>query len=139
RPAAAGGLRPGPDRADPAGHRGDRVHVLPGDGRGAPPDRPRDHPGVPGGPGRVREPAVAFPADRPRGGSGRLRGRDHALRWALLAGVALVAHPAFPLPAGAGTPVFAAGEVADRDVVAPVTFEVRKDAEELEREAEARA
>ncbi len=61
------------------------------------------------------------------------------MRWALLAGVALVTRLAFPAPAPSGTPVFAAGEVADRDVIAPVSFEVRKSAEELARDADARA
>lgn len=87
----------------------------------------------------MSERAVAFPADMPRGGRGRLRRRDHAVRWGLLAVVALLTHLAFPAPAGTGSPVFAAGEVSDRDVVAPVTFEVRKSGEELEREMEARA
>jgi hypothetical protein len=53
--------------------------------------------------------------------------------------VAIITHLAFPVPAGTGTPVYAAGEVAERDVVAPVTFEVRKSREEITREAEARA
>ncbi|HSE26992.1 MAG TPA: HDIG domain-containing protein [Gemmatimonadales bacterium] len=87
----------------------------------------------------MSERAVAFPADMPRHGGGRLRRRDHALRWGLLVGVALLTRLAFPAPAGTGTPVFAAGEVSDRDVVAPRTFEVRKSAEEVRREAAALA
>jgi hypothetical protein len=61
------------------------------------------------------------------------------VRWGLLAGVAVITHLAFPAPAGTGTPVLAAGEAADRDVVAPITFEVRKSGDEIAREAEARA
>ncbi|HJS47420.1 MAG TPA: hypothetical protein VJ773_05480, partial [Gemmatimonadales bacterium] len=87
----------------------------------------------------MSEPAVAFPADVSRSGSGRVRRRDHAVRWALLVGVALVVRLAFPAPGAVETPVFAVGEVSDRDVVAPVTFQLLKSGEELEREGEGRA
>ncbi len=55
----ARGLGPDPDRADPAGHRGDRASATCNDsGRGAPPPGARDHPGLRRRPDRLSAPAM---------------------------------------------------------------------------------
>lgn len=67
------------------------------------------------------------------------RVRYHLLRWAPLPGLAALTYVAFPPPPGGGPPLPEAGQVADRSVLAPFPFEVRKTAEELAREGDSRA
>ena len=73
------------------------------------------------------------------GGSFRKRLAFHALRWAPLLLTALVTYALFPPPVGIRAPVPAVGRVTDQTVIAPFAFEVRKSADELAREGEARA
>ena len=56
----------------------------------------------------------------------RPRWRYHGARWAILLLVALLAYLVFPLPAIVQIPTWSAGSTADRTVVAPVSFVVRK-------------
>jgi putative nucleotidyltransferase with HDIG domain len=65
--------------------------------------------------------------------------RYHGVRWALLLLVAVLTHLVFPTPAIVAIPYYAAGETAERTVVAPVSFVVRKTEEEILREGEERA
>lgn len=65
--------------------------------------------------------------------------RFHAARWGLLVAVAVVTHLAFPLPASVSSPVLALDQVSQREIVAPFPFQVRKDDEEIAREAEGQA
>ncbi len=65
--------------------------------------------------------------------------RFHGLRWALLIFVAVVTTLVFPAPSGPTIPVFAVGEVSDRDVIAPVGFTIRKTTEVLARERDSLA
>ena len=74
-----------------------------------------------------------------RGSGGGVGPRGHLLRWSLLAGVAVLTHLAFPPPAGRESPGYHSGEIAGREVTAPISFVVHKSAEEIEREAEANA
>lgn len=69
----------------------------------------------------------------------RPRWRYHGARWAILLLVALLAYLVFPLPAIVQIPTWSAGSTADRTVVAPVSFVVRKTEEEISREADERA
>jgi hypothetical protein len=63
----------------------------------------------------------------------------HALRWGPLVVTALLTYVLFPPPAGVltGTPVV--GKLADRTVVTPFPFQVRKSTDEVAREGESRA
>jgi hypothetical protein len=65
--------------------------------------------------------------------------RFHLLRWLPLVGTAVVAYLLFPPPAVVITALPAAGQVADRTVVAPFSFETRKSSEEISSEGESRA
>jgi hypothetical protein len=65
--------------------------------------------------------------------------RFHGLRWALLLLVALVVQLAFPPPTLVYVPGWALGAPADRTVVAPFAFVVRKTDEEITREGLDRA
>jgi cyclic-di-AMP phosphodiesterase PgpH len=65
--------------------------------------------------------------------------RFHLLRWLPLVGAALVGYALFPPPAVVMTALPAAGQVADRTVVAPFSFETPKSAEEIRSEGESRA
>ncbi len=67
------------------------------------------------------------------------RVRFHALRWAPLLATVLLTYTLFPPPSGVLTRVPAAGRRAERTVLAPFPFEVRKTTEEIAREGESRA
>ncbi len=69
----------------------------------------------------------------------RARWGYHASRWALLLLVALVTHLVFPTPAIVEIPYYPAGATAERTVIAPVSFVVRKTEQEILREGEERA
>ncbi len=65
--------------------------------------------------------------------------RFHAIRWVPLLVTALVTYALFPPPAGVLPRVPEAGRRADRTVVAPFPYQVRKSTDEMAREGEARA
>ena len=65
--------------------------------------------------------------------------RFHLLRWLPLVGAAVVGYAVFPPPAVVITALPAAGQVADRTVVAPFSFETPKSPEEIRSEGESRA
>lgn len=65
--------------------------------------------------------------------------RFHTIRWAPLLVTALVTYALFPPPAGVLPRVPEAGRRADRTVVAPFPYQVRKSTDEMAREGEARA
>ena len=65
--------------------------------------------------------------------------RFHLLRWLPLVGTAVVGYALFPPPAVVITALPAAGQVADRTVVAPFSFETPKSLEEIRSEGESRA
>ena len=65
--------------------------------------------------------------------------RFHLVRWLPLVGAALVGYLAFPPPAVVVTALPQVGQVADRTVVAPFSFETRKSSEEIASEGESRA
>jgi hypothetical protein len=60
----------------------------------------------------------------------------HAARWIWVLGLAALTVVAFPPGGSDVAPFFEAGDVADRDVVAPYSFVVNKSDEEVAREAE---
>src|SRR2546427_5405988 len=62
--------------------------------------------------------------------------RYHGSRWAWVIGLALLAYIVFPSSATNVAPLLEPGAVADRDVIAPLTFPVNKSDQELAREAE---
>src|SRR2546425_331684 len=62
--------------------------------------------------------------------------RYHGSRWAWVVGLALLAYIVFPSSATNVAPLLEPGAVADRDVIAPLTFPVNKSDQELAREAE---
>src|SRR2546430_16293628 len=62
--------------------------------------------------------------------------RYHGSRWAWVVGLALLAYIVFPSSATNVAPPLEPGAVADRDVIAPLTFPVNKSDQELAREAE---
>src|SRR3989441_9790088 len=61
--------------------------------------------------------------------------RYHGSRWAWVAGLALLAYLVFPSSATNVAPLLEPGSVADRDVIAPLTFHANRSDQELEREA----
>ena len=63
----------------------------------------------------------------------------HVTRWALLLMVALVTQLAFPAPSVVTIPAWPVGATADESVVAPISFVVRKTADEIAEEQSARA
>ena len=65
--------------------------------------------------------------------------RDHLLRWGLVLLVALVTQLTFPSPDVVTIPAWQVGARADRTVVAPVSYVVRKSDEEIAREQAERA
>jgi cyclic-di-AMP phosphodiesterase PgpH len=65
--------------------------------------------------------------------------RYHAIRWLPLLATALVTYVLFPPPAAVLSRVPDVGQRADRTVVAPFPYQVRKSTDELAREGEARA
>jgi cyclic-di-AMP phosphodiesterase PgpH len=67
------------------------------------------------------------------------RVRYHAIRWLPLLATALVTYVLFPPPAAVLSRVPDVGQRADRTVVAPFPYQVRKSTDELAREGEARA
>src|SRR5690242_18454329 len=69
--------------------------------------------------------------------SGRIR--YHAIRWLPLLAPALLTYALFPPPAAVLSRVPDVGQRADRTVVAPFPYQVRKSTDELAREGEARA
>ena len=121
RPAAAGGLRAGADRADPAGHRRHRV-LLPARGRrGAAPARARDHQGVRGGSERLMASIGRRLANPCRGVAG---GPDPVPRGAVGPAARHGPRHLRPLPAAGGRalarPRAAGDQWLDRTVVAPI-------------------
>jgi len=75
----------------------------------------------------------------PTGESLSDRIRYHAVRWVPLLATALLTYALFPPPAAVLTRVPDVGQRADRTVVAPFPYQVRKSTDELAREGEARA
>jgi membrane-associated HD superfamily phosphohydrolase len=75
----------------------------------------------------------------PTGESLSDRIRYHAIRWLPLLATALLTYALFPPPAAVLTRVPDVGQRADRTVVAPFPYQVRKSTDELAREGEARA
>ena len=65
--------------------------------------------------------------------------RFHLVRWLPLVGAAVVGYALFPPPAVVITALPAVGQVADRTVVAPFSFETPKSPEEITSEGESRA
>ncbi|MBA3521081.1 MAG: HDIG domain-containing protein [Gemmatimonadales bacterium] len=82
---------------------------------------------------------VPWISDGRSGSSAGQRIRFHALRWAPLLATAIVTNLVFPPPLGMVAPVPAAGRVAERTVIAPFPFLVRKSTDEMAREGESRA
>ena len=85
------------------------------------------------------------PSDRalpPRPAPGRSLGeslRFHLVRWLPLVGAAVVGYLLFPPPAVVISHLPQAGQVADRTVVAPFSFQTPKSPEEISSEGESRA
>jgi putative nucleotidyltransferase with HDIG domain len=80
--------------------------------------------------------------EAPRGPAGQSlsdRIRFHAVRWVPLLVTALVTYALFPPPSGVLSRVPEVGSRADRTVVAPFPYQVRKSTEDMAREGEARA
>jgi putative nucleotidyltransferase with HDIG domain len=73
-----------------------------------------------------------------RGSAGE-RIRFHALRWLPLFATAFLTYILFPPPVGVVAPPAAVGARAERTIIAPFTFQVRKTSEEMAREGESRA
>ena len=65
--------------------------------------------------------------------------RFHLVRWLPLVGAAVVGYLVFPPPAVVITGLPLVGEIADRTVVAPFSFETPKSSEEITSEGESRA
>ena len=65
--------------------------------------------------------------------------RFHLVRWLPLVGAALVGYALFPPPAVVITALPAVGQIADRTVVSPFSFETPKSSEEITSEGESRA
>jgi cyclic-di-AMP phosphodiesterase PgpH len=65
--------------------------------------------------------------------------RFHVARWLPLVGAAVVGYALFPPPAVVITALPSAGQIADRTVVAPFSFETPKSPEEISSEGESRA
>lgn len=64
---------------------------------------------------------------------------SHGVRWGLLLIVALVLELAFPRPSVVSVPTWSEGASADRTVISPVSYVVRKADAEIAREGQARA
>src|ERR671937_2243772 len=62
--------------------------------------------------------------------------RYHAIRWAWVPALALVAHLVFPSSAADVAPLLEPGARSDKEIVAPFNFVVNKSEDELQREAE---
>jgi putative nucleotidyltransferase with HDIG domain len=80
--------------------------------------------------------------EAPRGPAGQSlsdRIRFHAVRWAPLLVTALLTYALFPPPSGVLSRVPDVGRRADRTVVAPFPYQVRKSTDEMAREGEVRA
>jgi cyclic-di-AMP phosphodiesterase PgpH len=73
------------------------------------------------------------------GASAGDRVRFHVIRWLPLLATALITYALFPPPAGVVTRVPELGQVAERSVVAPFPYQVRKSTDEMAREGESRA
>jgi putative nucleotidyltransferase with HDIG domain len=67
------------------------------------------------------------------------RVKFHLIRWLPLLATALLTYALFPPPAGVLSRVPEVGQQADRTVVSPFPFQVRKSTDELAREGESRA
>ena len=67
------------------------------------------------------------------------RVKFHVVRWLPLLAVALITYALFPPPAGVLSRVPEVGQVAERDVVSPFPYQVRKSTDEMAREGESRA
>ncbi len=74
---------------------------------------------------------------QPRGVAGRIW--FHTVRWGLLVGLATLTYLLYPVGGGFDAPLPEVGDVAPVEVIAPFEFEVRKPADAIETEAEARA
>ncbi len=81
---------------------------------------------------------AGVPAGDPAGALGESI-RFHLARWLPLVGAAVVGYVLFPPPAVVITALPSAGQVADRTVVAPFSFETPKSSEEITSEGESRA
>src|SRR5581483_4101123 len=133
-----GGVRPGADRADPAGDRRDRLPLPARGRRGAAPTGARDHPRLRRGSGRLMVSRRLFRDDGP----GRsLPGRVlyHAARWVPLLVVAALTYLVFPFPTRLAAPSLRVGQIAEETVRAPFYFVVPKSDAERALEGEARA
>jgi cyclic-di-AMP phosphodiesterase PgpH len=75
----------------------------------------------------------------PAGESVGDRVKFHAVRWLPLLAVALITYAMFPPPAGVLSRVPEVGQPAERSVVAPFPYQVRKSTDEMAREGESRA
>ena len=73
------------------------------------------------------------------GASAGDRVKFHVIRWLPLLATALITYALFPPPAGVVTRVPELGQVAERSVVAPFPYQVRKSTDEMAREGESRA
>src|SRR5262249_25759818 len=125
RSSQAGGLRSGPDRADPAGDRRHRVLLSHRARRGATPDRSRDHSGLRGGSERLMIDLARLRL--PSGQSSLLAwAMYHALRWAPVIVLAALAFWVFPSPTHLTAPLLRVGETATESIVAPFYFVVPK-------------
>jgi cyclic-di-AMP phosphodiesterase PgpH len=79
------------------------------------------------------------PSRAPLGKSLGDRARFHAVRWLPLLATAVLTYALFPPPAGVPARVPEVGQRAERTVVAPFPFQVRKSTDEMAREGESRA
>ncbi|HEY7634687.1 MAG TPA: HDIG domain-containing metalloprotein [Gemmatimonadales bacterium] len=77
--------------------------------------------------------------ERSLGGTLASRVRAHAIRWAPLVATAVISYALFPAPLTMVAPLPSVGEIADRTIMAPFPYEVRKSTEEIAREGESRA
>ncbi len=83
--------------------------------------------------------APRAPSRVPTGAPAGDRVRFHVIRWLPLLATALITYALFPPPAGVVTRVPELGQVAERSVVAPFPYQVRKSTDEMAREGESRA
>jgi cyclic-di-AMP phosphodiesterase PgpH len=83
--------------------------------------------------------APRAPSRVPTGESAGDRVRFHVIRWLPLLATALITYALFPPPAGVVTRVPELGQPAERSVVAPFPYQVRKSTDEMAREGESRA
>lgn len=63
----------------------------------------------------------------------------HAMRWGMLVGLVLLTYLFYQVPRGVDVPLLDIGEVANREILAPFAYPVKKSRAEIEREANALA